>query len=159
MATFKQQHEELQHIVRELLLVRGHNLAIKQGDPQGKLLHFAEGLLTLLALERFLRAILGPDAKDQTLPNLLKMATSAKRKLLSIPGTWTRDQAINAITEVRNTLMHGDYERAATGAQSRDMRSYFSTGKYISEVEILFKLLDEFTKQIDPDTGSPRPKP
>jgi 5'-deoxynucleotidase YfbR-like HD superfamily hydrolase len=159
MATFKEQHEELQHIVRELKLVREHNLKFKQGDPQHKLLHFAEGLLVLIALERFLRVILASEAKEEhTLSNLLEMATSAKRNLLRIPGTWTREQAIKAITRVRNTLMHGNYEQAATGAKSKDVRTYFKSGKYISEVEDLFQLLDQLMRQIDPATGQPRPK-
>ncbi len=159
MATFKEQHQELQHIVRELVLVRDHNLKFKAGDPQDKLLHFAEGLLVLLALERFLRAVLGSDANERhTLQNLLEMATSAKRNLLTIPGTGTREQAIKAIAEVRNTLMHGNYEQAATGAGSQDVRAYFKSGQYISEVEWLYKLLDELMKQIDPATGKPRVK-
>jgi hypothetical protein len=158
MSTFKEQHEELQHIVRELVLVRTHNLNFKAGEPQQNLLHFAEGLLVLLALERFLRAILGTKADDKhTLPSLLEMATSAKRNLLTLPGTWTREQAIEAITEVRNTLMHGNYEQAAKGAGSPDVRGYFKSGQYISEVEALFKLLDQLMQQIDPATGKPRP--
>jgi|SRR5262249_38150651 len=158
MSTFKEQHEELQHIVRELVLVRKHNLVFKTGDPQHNLLHFAEGLLVLLALERFLRAVLGTKANDRhTLPNLLEMATSAKRNLLTIPGTWTREQAIKAVTEVRNTLMHGNYEQAAKGAGSPNVRGYFKSGQYISEVEALFQLLDQLMQQIDSATGKSRP--
>jgi hypothetical protein len=158
MATFKEQHEELQHIIRELVCVRRHNQTFRTGDPQENLLHFAEGLLVLLALERFLRAILTPEANEtHTLPNLLEMATSAKRKLLTIPGSWTRAQAIAAITQVRNTLMHGNYEKAASGAGSPNVRGYFTSGTYISEVEQLFQFLDALVKQIDPVTGRPRP--
>jgi hypothetical protein len=158
MSTFKDQHEELQHIVRELVLVRKHNLQFKAGDPQQNLLHFAEGLLVLLALERFLRAILATEANEKhTLQNLLEMATSAQRKLVTIPGTWTREEAIKAITQVRNTLMHGNYEQAAKGAGSPNIRGYFKSGQYISEVEALFQLLDQLMQQMDSVTGRPRP--
>jgi hypothetical protein len=55
---------ELQQLVRELHLLRERNLQFKVGDPQAKLLLFAEASLVLLTLERFVRAVLGSDAGD-----------------------------------------------------------------------------------------------
>lgn len=52
MATFKEEHEALQHIVRELTLVRQHNLGFKQGGPQQSLLHFAEDFSSAVAAAR-----------------------------------------------------------------------------------------------------------
>ncbi len=156
MATFKEEHRELQEIVKEIVLVRNHNLTFKEGDPQGHLLHFAEGLLVLLGFERFLRAILGSDATERdTLPNLLEKATSSRLDLIKLPGRWTREESIKAITSVRNTVMHGNYEQAAAGAGSADVRGYFKSGQYISEIQTLFEILDTLMRQIDATTGRP----
>jgi len=115
-------------------------------------------LLVLLSFERFLRIILGAEATDRdTLPNLLEKATSQSRNLLWIPGQWTRQDAIKAIVGVRNTLMHGNYEQAATGAHQADVRSYFTSGNYISEVETLFHLLDDFFYKDTATTEKPHP--
>lgn len=74
--------------MRELGLLRAHNLRFKEGDPQERLLLFAEAALVFLVLERFVRAILG-DAKDsETLFNLLERAVS--RNLLTLP--WKNQQ-------------------------------------------------------------------
>ena len=179
MSTFKEEHRELQEICRELRLVREHNLKFKKDDPQDTMLHFAEGLLVLLALERFLRIILGPDAniatgspqkgrrrkgakggagkkpRPDTLPNLLEKATSESRNLLTLPGDLDTRAIDQAITSVRNTLMHADYEQAVAAIGHADVPAYFKSGNYISEVETLFLLLDELMKQIDVNTGKP----
>ena len=64
--TFTEQYRELGEIFRELQIVRDHNL--KLAETHGKwvpgCLLFAEGLLVLLGLERFLRVILGAEATD-----------------------------------------------------------------------------------------------
>jgi hypothetical protein len=82
-------------------------------------------------------------------------ATSGNRKLLTLPGTWSRDQSIKAIKSVRNTLIHGNYEQAAAGAHSGDVSAYFRSGHYISEVETLYNLVDDLMKQINIETGRP----
>lgn len=161
--TFSEQHRELGEIIRELEIVRNQNLELAQihGKWVPGCLLFAEGLLVLLALERFLRVILGAEATDSdTLPNLLEKATSARLDLLALPPWWTREQTISAMKNVRNALMHGNYEQAAiqSGCRSRD--DYFRSSTYINEVETLRRILDGFCTQIDPATGRPRnPRP
>ena len=69
--------------------------------------------LTCLALERFLRIILGSEATDaDTLHNLLEKATCQRLNLLTLPCD-DRQDGIRRIVAVRNTLLHGNYEQAA----------------------------------------------
>ena len=58
MSTFKERNREFQELVRELVLVREHNLGFKVGDSQTTILMFAEAALVLTAMERFLRIVL-----------------------------------------------------------------------------------------------------
>jgi hypothetical protein len=155
---FSEGYPELGELCYELKAVREHNLKFKEWR-RGYLM-FSEAMLVLLTMERFLRIILGSDAgPDDTLPNLLEKATSKRRALITLPGTWTRERAIKAIRDVRNTLMHGNYEQAAQQANRRDVRDYFSSSTYTSEVESLFQVLDNMMGQIDPATGKPRQNP
>lgn len=151
--SFRDRHPEFQQLVRELTLVRAHNLKFKDGDPQDTLLLFSEAALVCLALERFVRAVLGSDATDKdTLPNLLEKAVS--KKLFRVP--WD-DQAegIRRIKDVRNTMLHGNYEQAAREANCASVADYFKT-QFASEAEHMFKLTDFIVAQIDPATGEPR---
>lgn len=156
MATFKEQNVEFQHLVRELMLLRKHNRAFKPEDPQDDLLLFAEAALVLVVLERFLRMLLGRSAEKQTLFSLLEMATSPKRGLLKLFGK--EKGAIRTITDVRNALMHGDYEKAAKESGSTTVADYFKT-QFASEVEALFWITDGLIKQIDHNTGKPFNQP
>jgi hypothetical protein len=162
--SFKQQNRDFTEIARELDIVRSHNdhkIAEEGGKWSPGCLLFAEGLLVLLTMERFLRIILGESAGESaTLPNLLEMATSSRLNLLSLPLWWTRDQTINAIKNVRNALMHGNYEQAAKQSGNGVREDYFRSGTYFAEVNTLFALLDGFCNQIDPESGKPRaPRP
>jgi len=150
--SFRDRFPELQYLVRELTWVRNHNLKFKEGDPQEDILLFSEGALVLIALERFLRVILGAEAKDtDTLPNLLEKATSERLKLLVLPAP-DRDVAIRQLKDVRNSLLHGNYEQAAAGANP-SVIEYFKSSQYIAEVEALYKLTNILFAQIDPETG------
>ncbi len=156
--TFKDQFIEFQRIALEIKRVRAHNLSFTADSLD--LFFFAEGMLVLLAFERFLRMILGADAGEKdTLPNLLEKATSKERNLIVIPGRMDRDETIRAIRRVRNVLMHGNYEQAAkeSGLASKD--EYFRTGRYIKDVELLFKIMNRIVAQIDRDTGQPLAPP
>jgi len=151
--SFRDRHPEFQHLVRELQLVRAHNLQFKDGDAQDQILLFAEAALVCLALERFARAVLGSDATDRdTLPNLLEKAVS--KKLLSVP--W-QDQAdgIRRIKNVRNTILHGNYEQAARDAGCASASDYFKT-QFAGEIDQMYQLTDFIVKQVDPETGKPR---
>lgn len=152
--TFREQHQELQHLVRELHWLRNHNLRFKPGDPQDDLLLFAEGAIVLLTLERFLRVILGAEATDKdTLPNLLEKATGARLNLLILQVD-DRKKAIALITAVRNTLLHANYEQAADGAKQASVGEYFAS-QYAGEVEGLYELTNQLFLQIDARTGKP----
>ena len=151
--TFKEQNREFQELVRELLLVRKHNLTFKPGDPQDAVLMFAEAALVLTAMERFLRIVLRAEATDSdTLPNLLEKATSGRLDLIRFhPGT-NRTDAIKRIKDVRNTLLHGNYEQAARQAGCNTTAEYFQR-QFAPEIETLFQLLDGMVQQIDTETG------
>lgn len=152
-ATFKEQNREFQELVRELVLVRKHNLSFKVGDPQDSLLMFAEAALVLTAMERFLRIILRAEATDgDTLPNLLEKATSQRLDLVRFHVATDRADAIRRIKDVRNTLLHGNYEQAAMQAGCSGTAEYFQT-QFAPEIEVLYNLLDGMVKQIDEETG------
>lgn len=160
---FKDRFRELEEIFRELQIVRERNLELTKlhGKWVPGYLAFAEGLLVLLGLERFLRVILGSEATmADTLPGLVKKATSTPLDLVTLPPWWPRDQTIAAMKNVRNAVVHGNFEQAAlqSGCESRE--DYFRTGTYINEVDTLRRILDGFCSQIDPETGKPRnPRP
>lgn len=150
---FKEDHPEVQHLVRELMLLRQHNLQFKEGDPQDRLLFFAEAALVCLALERFVRAILGADAGEKdALYNLLQKGVS--KGLIRVP--WDdQEEGIKKVSAVRNTLLHGNYEQAARDAGCSNLTEYFQK-QFAGEVESMFKIADFIVKQIDPETGRPR---
>jgi len=151
--TFKARHREMQEIVRELLWLRAHNTQFTADDPQDSLLLMSEGALVLIGLERFLRIVLaGNVGPKDTLPTLLKTATGKKLGLLTLPDPPGRDAAIDAIRNVRNALMHANYEQAATQSGCADIREYFQT-RFAPEIETLWVILDSLMTQIDPVTG------
>lgn len=152
---FKEDHPEFQHLVRELMLLRQHNLGFKDGDPQDGLLFFAEAALVCLSLERFVRAVLGADAGEKdTLYNLLQKGVS--KGLIRLP--WEdQEEGIKKVSAVRNTLLHGNYEQAARDAGCASPAEYFQK-QFAGEVESLFEITDHLVKQIDPETGRPRPQ-
>jgi hypothetical protein len=153
--TFKSAHREFQELARELILVRQHNLKFKEGDSQQDILLFSEAALVLIALERFLRMILGVEASDKyTLPNLLEKATSARLALLKLPAP-DRQQAILEVTNVRNTMLHGNYEQAAQQAGCASVADYFKN-QFTPEVERLYQVTNMLVTQIDQDTGKAR---
>ena len=151
--SFKDRHREMQEMVRELLLLRNHNLQFKEGDPQDKMLLIAEGALAALAMERFIRIVLGNLATDEdTLYNLLEKAVS--RKLVRVPF---EDQAegIKKICRVRNTLLHANYEQAAQQTECGSAREYLKE-VYAAEVESMTGILDAMMQQVDVSTGRPK---
>lgn len=153
MTTFKERHPEMQHLARELHLLRSHNLTFKQGDPQDKLLMFAEAALVTLAIERFVRIVLGDEAPEgATIYNLLQKAVS--KGLLRVPWDDQQD-GIKKIANVRNTLLHGNYEQAAKQAGRASVAEFFAND-FAGEIEELYRIADYLAKQIDTETGKPR---
>lgn len=151
MSTFKDSHRELQHLVRELALVHRHNLRFNPGDAQDELLLFAEAGLVLVALERFVRILLPGATEKDTLHNLLQKAV--KQRLLRLP--YDDEQAgISAIGKVRNTLLHGNYEQAASAIGLASSDAYFGQS-FASDIHAAEQLLDNLMQQIDPETGLP----
>lgn len=153
--SFKNRNRELQELVREWDVVRKHNLRFREGDSQHDLLMFAEGALLLVALERFLRCVLGSNATDQdTLPNLLEKAMSKRLALISPPGG-DKKSLIKAVTNFRNALLHGNFEQAARWSGHATAVEYFKKS-YASELETAYKIANAIIRQIDPDTGLPK---
>lgn len=153
MKLFKEQHRELQFLVVELAAIRHHNLQVKPGSGTFQLL-FAEVALIFVVLERFLRITLkyngSKNLEKLTLPNLLELATSKKVGLLALHG---KDKGgVKIISTIRNALMHGNYEQAASFAGCPDVETYFEKQFHI-DAEILFHVVDALVKQIDPNTG------
>jgi hypothetical protein len=152
--SYKDDHREFQELVRELMLLRSHNQGFGPNNTQEQLLLLSEGAMTLVALERFLRMVLGNEAGDEdTLPNLLEKATGKRLHLLTLPGS-DRERLIRALTDVRNTILHGNYEQAARNAGCSGIREYFQA-QFAAEVETTFQITDALVKQIDPETGRP----
>lgn len=149
--TFKERHPEIQHLVRELHMLRAHNLKFKDGDPQDTLLMFAEAALVLLVLERFVRALLDDAEESDSLYNLLQRAVS--RRLLSLP--WEdQEDGIRKVVAVRNAVLHGNYEQAARLAGCVTVADYFKT-QFAPEVERMYMVVEHLFKQIDAETGKP----
>lgn len=89
--TFRDQHRPLQELARELTLLRAWNKSFKPGQSQEKLLVFAEAGVLFMALEHFLRIVVGnclPNAfkagDRPTLGAFLHEAVGAR--LLTMPG-------------------------------------------------------------------------
>lgn len=152
MTNFKERNPELQHLVREHQLLRNHNLTFKQGDAQDRLLLIAEGLVVLVLLERFVRIVVGTHATEtDTLPKLLEKAVS--RKLLRLPFDDQQD-GVRKLKNVRNTILHANFEQAARQAGCASSAEYFQT-QFAGEVETLAKISNALLEQIDPSTGLP----
>jgi hypothetical protein len=150
--SFKERHRELQYLVRALMLVNRHNLRFKQGDSQDELLLFAEASLALVSLERFVRIVVPNATERDTLHNLLQKAVS--QRLLRLPYA-DEQAAITAIGRVRNTLLHGNYEQAASNLGLASSDEYFGQS-FASDIHAVEQVLDNLMAQIDPETGLPR---
>jgi hypothetical protein len=154
---FKDRYRELQQIARELSEVRKVNLYAPANDPARR--PMSEGLLTLLALERFLRIVLGSRAtRKDTLRPLLRMVMEPPLNI-RLPGHLDPDGTIKLVTDVRNTLMHGNFEEAADRVGATHKDDYFISSAHVRELEMLYKVTNRIMAQIDPDTGRPRTGP
>jgi hypothetical protein len=161
-APFKDQNEPMQHLVRELHLLRQHNMSFKDGDRLDNVLMLAEGATVTLAIEHFVRIVLGDRAQERdTLGTLLQLATAGPKPLLVLP---LDDQADGRrkLCRVRNALMHGNFKQAAREAGCASVRQYFQT-QFAGEIETSFRILRDLTSQIDIRTGrrfdAPPPDP
>jgi Mg2+ and Co2+ transporter CorA len=149
---FKEAHQELQHIVRELLQVRAHNRrAALRPETRGSLMHFSEASLVMLSFERFARVVMRKTDEKVNPFNLLQLAR--KHGVLSLT-----DEQIKAVNDVRNALLHGHYEQFAT-AEGVSVEQLFRSSKFIGAVETLTHLLDRLMREIDLDSGLPKEPP
>jgi hypothetical protein len=152
MPVFKDENRALQELVRELILVRNHNLTFKDGDPLQNVLLFAEAGLVCMTFEHFVRVVVGNDGPaGATLFNLLEIAVS--KGLIRLPWDDQQD-GIKKVCAVRNTILHGNYAQAAREAGKASVAEYFKT-VFASEIEVMFKVVDHLMKQIDVNTGKP----
>jgi len=158
--TFKDDHPEMQHLVRQLLKISATNdhIVTKLGKPD-EAYQFAEAALALITLERFLRIVLpaAEIASKDTLPNLLEKATSDRLKLLTLPGPRSRTDVIEDVRRVRNALLHGAFEQAATLRNVPDLATYFKV-QFQKDVSELVAITNHVVEQIDPETGKPHAK-
>jgi hypothetical protein len=151
---FRSRYRDMSELLREWELLRTHNLTFKEGDPQDKYLIFAEGLVAIVALERFVRAVVGSDATDRdTLDALLRKATAGKTPLLRLP--WEdQDEGRKRICAVRNMILHGNFEQAAREEGLASKEEFFKK-KFAGTVEGMGKILENLLDQIDVRTGRP----
>jgi len=133
-------------MIRELNLLRKHNISKKK--KQTKLLLLAEGSLTLIALERFLRMFLNNYSSNNTLYNLLELSIKNGITINAIENK----KAIKSLTNIRNTIMHANYEQAIADIPYETVEEYFKY-EYIAEIEFIYNLLNNIVKQVDINTG------
>lgn len=89
-------------------------------------------------------------AKDtDTLGTLLERATSKRSKILILSADHRR-----GLRDIRNTILHGNFEQAAKQAGVKNKEEYFKT-QFASEIEALYKIVNGLVAQIDPKTGRP----
>jgi len=151
---FKDEHREMQELVRELEILRNHNLKFKSGDPQINLLLFSEATMTCVVLERFLRIL--PQVKateSDTLSNLLDKAFSDKRDILYLLPQINKEDFKKLVRGLRNGIVHGNFEQLAKDANLSSIEEYFKSGKFAQNVELLYKVVVYVIHQINPETG------
>jgi hypothetical protein len=152
VTAFKDENRALQELVRELILVRNHNLTFKDGEPLNHVLLFAEAGLVCMTFEHFVRVVVGnAGPSDSTLFNLLEIAVA--KGLIRLPWEDQLD-GIRKVCAVRNSILHGNYAQAARETGRASVAEYFKT-QFASEIETMFKVVDELMKQIDVNTGKP----
>lgn len=143
---FYENNRLFQEMIRELTILRDMN--IKNRYEQGKLLLLAEGSLTVIALEHFLRIFLNEFNPSSTLYNLLQQAIKRGIKL----GAKENAVAVKIISNIRNSILHGNYVQAVNEIGLKNIEEYFLK-EYIAEVESLYNILEEIVEQVDRDTG------
>lgn len=143
---FYENNRLFQEMIRELTILRDMN--IKNKYKQGKLLLLAEGSLTVIALEHFLRIFLNEFNPSSTLYNLLQQAIKRGIKL----GAKENAVAVKIISNIRNSILHGNYVQAVNEIGLKNIEEYFLK-EYIAEVESLYNILEEIVEQVDRDTG------
>ena len=145
-SSFKEKNRAFQEIVREITIIREwtkHN-----ENDQRMLLLLAEGSLTLVAFEHFLRAFLDEYSDSYTLYNLLQKSILKGIQLNAIDN----EKAIKILTEVRNSIIHGNFEKAAQINGCDSVGEYFSKF-YIAEIEFMHQLLNNIVEQVNIETG------
>ncbi len=151
--SFKDEFRDVQEMVRELMLLRKHNLAFKPGDTQETFLLMSEGLICIVILERFVRAVLGPTATERdTIRTLLTTAVKKGAPPTSLRGSAGRDS--EDPTKVRNMILHGNFEQAAKEEGLATVREFFQE-RFRGIVEKTYQITDHLFRQIDPETGKP----
>jgi hypothetical protein len=149
--TFKDENRALQELARELSTLRAYNKAKAAKKDFSHLLMFAEGALTCLTLEHFVRVVVAQALDGANLFSLLEFAVA--RGLIQLP--WAdQKEGIKKVCAVRNTLLHGNFKQAAQEAKCASIQEYFQN-QYAGEVEQMFNIADHVMKQIDISTGQP----
>ena len=109
--TFKETYRDLQELVREHSLLRTHNRSFGPEDSQVQLLLFAEAALILIIIERFLRILPDFQFNDRaTLGDMLRAATNGPSPTLRVSP-----KIVKGVISIRNSILHGNFEQAASG--------------------------------------------
>jgi hypothetical protein len=132
----------------ELDALRNHNLRFESTTPQDTILLFAEGALSIVMVEATCRKALsnaGLAEADGGFDEVLEQAVLGIPKLLQIPVP-DDTAGVKKMIEVRNSILHGNYEQAAENAGCKDVNQYFKT-MYASEIEGMYQICQFMRKQ------------
>src|SRR4030095_12503724 len=103
----------------------------------------------LMMLERFVRIVVrGSPVEDQTLRPMLDWAV--RRGRLRLPWD-NQKEGIQKVCDIRNTILHGNYEQAAAQAKT-DVRAFFKS-QFAGEIAGMTKVLNYLVEQVDARTG------
>lgn len=145
--TFKELNRVMQELVREQKVLREHNMAQDPKD-QSRLLLMAEGAVTLLVLEHFLR-IIHPSPRDSdSLPALLQQVVDAR--VVEVADAKAHAKTLGMI---RGALQHGNFTQRARQL-GLTVEAYFGD-RFAKEIEELYHFTDYLARQIDTRTGKP----
>lgn len=143
----REQFPDFQYLARELRALERYNRSALADHREGELRLHSFLALTLLALERFLRMVLGGRATDRdTLPNLLEKATGRSNRLFELED---RDRTLKFVNETRRVVMHG-------GLGVTDEAEHL-LGNLLPHSFDLYEFTNQVVASFDSATGAARP--
>jgi hypothetical protein len=146
-----ERHRTSRDIVRELLALRSQATPSEKADPGTPVVQVADAAVLLLALEKFLRLLLGAAASyTDAVADLVEKAMSPSRNLLRLPRRLSGEQAIRAVWTVASAL---DRERSYQSVRSPRPSPGTSIAFEPGTVDDQCCLLDELLRQTDVTSG------
>ena len=145
--SFKEKNRLIQEYVRQLSVLRAHNLSFSRHDSQATYLPLAEASHLICTLEAFVRILPDLEAMNsQTLNPILQFAIA--RNVLKI-----HPEDFKFITDFRNRVLHGNILQIAS-EQKLTIEEYCKN-QFLRDIEKMTHLVSGIFSQIDPETGKP----